>query len=111
MLVTSVDPAVDISGVYKRSTNGVEVNITKVSTGLYKTDNVGGVGDAPEYIYDVYFGFPNDTTLIMPEQPNPLGGEVYGEDEKLIVTPTSTEFQWVVIGSGYGTALRRFIKQ
>lgn len=111
VLITNVDPAVDLSGVYTRTQTGQEVNITKVGTGLYKTDNVGGVPDAPEYIYDIYFGYPNDSTVVLPSQYNPLGdNDLSGENESVINTSTGKGFEWRVIGSGYGTGLRTFIK-
>ena len=76
---------------------------------MYKTNNVGGVPGAPEYIYDVYFGFPDDTTVVLPSQGNPLGDALEGKDVAYI--PSTSTFEWVVIGSGYGTALRRFVKK
>jgi len=110
VLVTGVSPALDYSGMYYRTLNGQEVNITKLGTGLYKTDNVGGVADDPAFIYDVYFGQVDDSVLVVPDQPNALGGELYGTDSKVTVSGADTIIQWKVIGSGYGTSLRVFVK-
>jgi len=107
ILVTPVDPADDISGVYTR-TNGVEVNVVKHGTGLYTTDNVGGVAGNDAYIFDVYFGVTGPTTIEVPDQPNPLGGLVHCENATLTMDATDTTIKWVVIGSGFGTALRTF---
>ena len=111
VLVTSVDPEEDLSGTYARASNGQEVNITKVGAGLYKTDNVGGVAGDDSFIYDVYFGLPDDSTLVLPAQITSKGEEIASEDAAIIRSGSDITLQWVVIGSAYGTALRKFIKQ
>jgi len=72
ILVTPVSPAEDISGTYARASNGQTVNVTKMGTGLYTTDNVGGVSGDPSYIFPVYFGLTSDSTIQVPPQFNPL---------------------------------------
>jgi len=108
ILVTPVDPLIDLSGTYFRTSNGQEVTVTKRGTGLYTTDNVGGVPGAPEYIFDVYFGQTTDSTIEVPAQPNPLGGDVYCNSTTLTISPADTSFSWIVRGSGFGTAVRTF---
>src|ERR1039457_6419178 len=54
VLVTGVSPSIDISGTYARQSNGQTVTVTKVGTGLYTTDNVGGVANNPAFIFPVY---------------------------------------------------------
>lgn len=110
ILVTPVSAALDYSGVYTRTTNGQTVNITKVGTGLYTTDNVGGVAGDPSYLFDVYFGMVNDSVLEVPSQPNPLGDDVYCTNGKLRVNGPDTTIEWIVMGAGFGTALRQFVK-
>ena len=111
VLVTPVSPSLDISGLYARSSNGQEVHVTKYGTGLYTTDNVGGVAGSEDYIFDVYFGQTSDSTIEVPSQPNVFGGFLHCEDGKLMMTPTDTSFSWIVMGVGFGTATRTFIKQ
>jgi hypothetical protein len=111
VLVTPVDPATDLSGTYFRTSNNQTVTVTKRGTGLYTTDNVGGVPNAPQYIFDVYFGQITDSTIEVPSQPNPLGGEVYCNNTSLVISPADTSFSWIVRGSGFGTAQRTFSHQ
>ena len=111
VLVTDFDPNVDLSGTYARVSNGQTATITKKGTGLYTTDNVGGVADNPSYIYDVYFAQLNDSTIVVPTQPNALGGDITCEDVTLNVSISDTVISWVVVGSGYGPALRVFEHQ
>ena len=108
VLVTSADPNIDISGVYARTSNGCQVNVTKRGTGLYTTDNVGGVPNNPPFIFDVYFGFVNNTTIEVPTQPSALGGDIYCDNTVFVMDATDTSFAWIVRGSGFGTALRTF---
>src|SRR5215212_6656923 len=44
--VTSVTNPIDYSGTYVRTTNGVEVIVTKVDDGVYKVQNPGGAPGA-----------------------------------------------------------------
>ncbi|MBS1636224.1 MAG: DUF5011 domain-containing protein [Bacteroidetes bacterium] len=110
VLVTPVSSAIDYSGVYTRTSNGQTMNVTKLGTGLYTTDNVGGVAGNTAYIFPVYFGMVNDTDIVVPDQPNPLGDDIYCTNSKLTVSGPDTTIQWVVMGAGFGTSLRKFIK-
>lgn len=110
VLVTAVDPAIDLSGAYKRSSNGQAVTITKLGPGLYKTDNVGGVAANPAFIYDVYFGQLNDSTLAVPTQSTPQG-ELHCENATVKKSGTKYSIAWVVINPSYGTAVRTFVQQ
>lgn len=110
ILVTPVSPSDDHSGVYSRTSNGQTVNVTKIGTGLYTTDNVGGVANNA-YIFDVYFGLVNDTTIVVPSQPNVVGGgELTCTNGKLNVTGATTKFSWVVVGAGFAPSTRTFVK-
>ncbi len=106
VLVTSVDPSVDFSGKWVRS-NGVEVNIKKKGRGLYTIDNVGGVPNAPEYIFDVYIGQVSADKIEIPSQPNPIGGFVSCNVKSFSLT----KIVYAVSGSGFGPADRTFTKK
>lgn len=111
VLVTPVSPSDDYSGVYARTSNGQTVNVTKIGTGLYTTDNVGGVAANNAFIFDVYFGLLNDTDIVVPLQPNVVGGgELYCDQAKFHDNGATQSFQWVVRGAGFGTSLRKFVK-
>jgi surface protein with Ig-like domain len=110
ILVTPVSPALDYSGVYARTSNGQTVTITKQGTGLYTTDNVGGVAGDDSYLFPIYFGMVNDSDIVVPTQPNPIGDVLYCTNGKLRVAGPDTTIEWVVMGAGFGTALRQFVK-
>ena len=110
VLVTPVDPAVDISGTYHRTTNTTDITVTKKGTGLYTTSNIGGVPGLPQYVFDVYFGQISDTVIQIPPQPNPLGGDVYAIGGTLNLNAPVT-YSYIVKGSGFGTSRRTFVQQ
>jgi hypothetical protein len=110
VLVTAVDPTIDLSGNYKRASNGQAVTITKLGPGLYKTDNVGGVAANPAFIYDVYFGQIGPNTLAVPEQSTPMG-PLHCENAKVTQSGGKYSISWVVINPSYGTAVRTFVQQ
>lgn len=111
VLVTPVSPLDDHSGVYARTANSQTVTVSKLGTGLYTTDNVGGVAGNDAYIFDVYFGLVNDSTIVVPSQPNLVGGgEVYCTNGKLTVSGPTTTIKWIVMGAGFGTSTRTFVK-
>lgn len=111
VLVTPVSPSDDHSGIYARTANSQTVTVTKIGTGLYTTDNVGGVAGSDAYIFNVYFGLVNDSDIVVPYQPNLVGGgELTCTDGKLRVSGPTTSFEWIVDGAGFGTALRKFVK-
>lgn len=96
VLVSKVDPSVDLSGTYVRGT--AEVTVTKLGTGLYTISNVGGVAGRPEYVYDVYFGQLNDSTLRIPEQDGPLG-PLSGSKESVRKQAGKYTLSWYVVGN------------
>lgn len=109
ILVTNVDASLDYSGDYVRTVNGQAMSVTKVATGLYKTDNVGGVAGIPDYVFDVYFGQIDDTTLSVPLQPTPLGN-LYCVSSFIYPTSSDTTIKWGVRNPSFGTAVRTFVK-
>jgi hypothetical protein len=112
VLVTNVSDALDYTGPYARTTNGQVMNVSKVAKGLYKTDNVGGVPGNAAFIFDVYFGQIDDSTLSVPVQPTPLGNLncVTAKIRPEFPAAGNTQIEWAVRNPSFGTALRRFIK-
>lgn len=106
--------ALNLSGNWKR-TNGVMTTWTKSATynGLYATNNVGGVDPVanPSFSYPVRIFNIKDSTLVIPSQNNPLGGEVYCTSVSYKPSVGLGQVKWVVMGSGYGTSVRTFDKQ
>lgn len=109
VLVTNIDPLLDNSGEYFRTTNNAPMNVEKVATGLYKTDNVGGVPLPSAFAITVYFGQLDDSTLVVPAQPTDAG-EMYCVNSKIIPTALDTTITWAVRNASFGTAQRTFIK-
>ncbi|MBC7885723.1 MAG: DUF5011 domain-containing protein [Saprospiraceae bacterium] len=97
----------DISGQYKRNAGALGVStVTKISDNFYYSNNVGGVA-VPDPSLGVYFYHYDTGLLDVPFQRTP--GNAF---ECLNETITEGEkYSWVVINSGYGAALRTFIKQ
>ena len=110
VLVSAVPATDDISGTYERVPNRQPVTLTKVSTGLYVIDNIGGVPDSPEYLFPVYLGLPTETTLEAPPQPNPFGGGVGISGGQIVRQGSTITFSYIVEGNGFGTARRTFVK-
>ena len=105
--VISAAATTDLTGSYKRNAgaNGIS-KVTKVSGNLYKADNVGGVavpspGDA------VFFYYFDKGKLGVPYQLTP--GNAFECTNATVKEGVS--YSWVVINSGFGTALRTFEKQ
>lgn len=109
VLVTSVSPAIDYSGTYMRLSNTQTITVTKQGTGLYKTDNIGGVAGDPNFIFDAYFGQIDDSTIVIPAQYNDIVGNYKGVGN-VVITSADTTLQWTIDGDSYGTALRQFKK-
>ena len=110
VLVTDIDAMLDNSGEYYRTANGALMNVEKVATGLYKTDNVGGVGLPSPFAITVYFGQLDDTTLVVPTQPT-SAGDMYCVNSFIYPSATDTTISWSVRNASFGTALRTFVKQ
>lgn len=108
--VTSVSAGEDISGLYLRTANNSPNNVTKVSRGIYRCDNIGGVNGIPDYIYNLYFVQLSDTTLNFPAQPGPFG-TTRTDTEKLVKSGSDTTLSWIVRGPGFATNVRTFSHQ
>lgn len=105
--VTNYDDHIDLTGVYERTSNGVQINLTKVARGLYMTDDMGGAG-LPDA---AYFAVIDDATIdFSPQLSESIGEEIDASSEALNITATDTSFQYKLAAPGYGTALRIFEK-
>lgn len=105
--VTNYDDAVDLTGTYERTANGVLVEVTKVAPSMYKNADMGGarINDA------LYFVIINDTTIAAgPQFSESLGAEILTGGESLSLDDPYT-FKYALGAPGYGTALRTFVKQ
>lgn len=109
VLVTNIDSNLDNSGLYLRNTNNAPMNVEKVATGLYKTDNVGGVPLPSAFAITVYFGQLDDSTLVVPVQPT-TAGDMYCVNASIKPTPSDTTISWAVRNASFGTAQRTFVK-
>lgn len=105
----------DLSGQYARSTNGVIINLTKNSAGLYTIDNVGGVANTPAnaaYIVSAFMGQLSNDSLYIPTQNNANVGSFYCDNTSYIPGPAGKDtLKWVVENGSFGTSVRTFIKQ
>lgn len=105
--VTNYADNAKLAGAYKRTSNGIEVNVTKESRALYQVDDGGGAG-LPDA---VYFAVINDTTIdVGPQFSESKQTEIYGNNSKLTMGATDTTFRYVLHSPGYGTAVRTFKK-
>lgn len=106
--VTSVDSAIDLSGIYNRAATDVEITVKKVANGLYVIDNVGGVAPPSDAVLPVYMVHTSPTEISIPPQLVPNGyGTLDCTGEKL----TETTLSWSVKNTGFGTATRTFEKK
>lgn len=97
----------DLTGAYKRTAGDMGIsNVTKISDNLYYADNVGGVAVTDPSL-GVYFYHYDAGKLGVPYQRTP--GNAFEAIDATVDVGVS--YSWVVINSGYGTALRTFIKQ
>lgn len=105
--VTNYNDAIDLTGTYERTSNGVQVNLTKVSRALYRTDDMGGAGLADA----AYFAVIDENTIDFSAQlSESIGEEIDASAEALNIGATDTSFQYRLSAPGYGTALRIFQK-
>ncbi|MFA6057343.1 MAG: immunoglobulin-like domain-containing protein [Taibaiella sp.] len=105
--VTDYNDAVDLTGTYVRTLNGVEVEVTKVAPSFYKNSDMGGasLSDA------LYFAIINDTTITGGVQfSESIGSEIATNSESLDLNDPYT-LRYALDAAGYGTAVRTFVKQ
>jgi len=112
--VTNIDPLINLTGTYERTSNSVLVHVSKLANGLYLTDNVGGVDPSvptnASFILPAVFVQTDDTTIILPPQLT-AQGTLYGSNASIIMAPADTAYSYKVINGAFGTSLRTFVKQ
>jgi hypothetical protein len=96
----------DMSGRYRRNAAAMGIStVTKISDNFYSSDNVGGVA-APGPATTVYFYHYQGNKLGVPLQ-LVAGAPFYCTNATVEL---GVKYSWVVINSGYGAALRTFVK-
>lgn len=98
----------DFSGDYARTSNGVISTWTKIAPGVYKVLNPGG---APGATLTVIAFNPEGKTVFIPEQTASDGSLTSSAEETPYSTTEPAQYAWKIVNSGYGPALRTFIKQ
>ncbi|MBK9221340.1 MAG: DUF5011 domain-containing protein [Saprospiraceae bacterium] len=97
---------VDMSGQYKRNAGALGVStVKKISDNFYSSDNVGGVA-APGPATTVYFYHYQTKKLGVPLQ-LVAGSPFYCDMTNFEL---GVKYSWRVINSGYGPAVRTFVK-
>lgn len=106
--VTGISNAFDISGEYLCAARGGTANFTKISRGLFKSDNVNGGVTA---LGSIYMMVKSDMSLDVPMQYSVDGGFT-GDflDEELTLSP-DTSYVYAIDAPGFGPAPRLFEKQ
>jgi len=109
--VTNIPSVINLGGRYARTSNNDTVHVTKLATGLYVTDNVGGVlASNPAFILPAYFVQVDDTTIILPNQQTAQGA-IFGTMAACNMSPLDTTYQYVVNPNPpFGSSLRVFLK-
>lgn len=96
----------DLSGRYARSTNGSVAVWTKLAPGVYSVFNPGG---APGTNLTVIVFNPTGFVIDIPQQVGSEGG-VFSSQNETYNNTSPPSYSWVIINTGYGTALRTFTK-
>ncbi len=114
--VTNEPATLDISGIYYRLANPNRVaNITKVANGMFMTDNIGGVDitTTPGSVVSAVFVVTSDTTIDFGSQMT-SAGTLTASQESLALVGTGasgTTLNYAIALTGFGTAVRTFVKQ
>ena len=86
-----------MEGTYKRTSNGVLIELKKVFDGVYVIDNPGGAGVAPfPYLFYNYRNSSGGDSLAFPIQPNPCHGglQLVGPGAPLSLTSADYSTQY-----------------
>lgn len=109
-VVTPAAASIDQSGSFERS--GSPVTITRISKGLYTTNNFGGVATTSAAFGGAYFAQLTATSLRFPSQNTSVNGaiSVSGLTATFNSTGVLTSFSYVPVSSvfNYGTTARVF---
>lgn len=106
-VISAAVEGTDMSGSYKRNAGALGVStVTKISDNFYFADNIGGIA-VPDPSVGVFFYHYDTGKLGVPFQRTP--GNAFAATNATV--ELGVKYSWVVINSGYGAALRTFIKQ
>jgi len=97
----------DLSGTYVRTSNGQSSTWAKLAPGVYTVANPGGAVGVSLTV--IAFNSTGNTIKI-PEQTIGDGSTMTSAQESYSPGPPAT-YTWQILNSGYGTALRTFVKQ
>jgi hypothetical protein len=105
-VITPAAAAMDISGRYQRNAgvNGIATVTKTAYPGLYINDNPGGIADPG---IDLYM-FQTEATVVSAPSQDSSVGEFACTDGSY--DSSNSLFNWVCVNSGYGTAVRTFVK-
>jgi hypothetical protein len=120
-VITPAAAALDISGTYGRNAGAFGLAIVKKTSypGLYTNNNPGGAtvdgtstaAGGVSVTNIIVYMFQTDATVVTVPSQNSTVGEFACTGGVYDATGTSPLYKWVCINSGYGTAVRTFIKQ
>jgi hypothetical protein len=106
-VISPATAAMDLSGSYKRNAGAEGIStVTKLAPGLYQTDNVGGVAEGGPATTVKFFHYEGDKLYGPPQN---VQGSTFSVVDGTVKPGVS--YSWVVINSGYGDAMRTFVKQ
>ncbi len=98
--------AIDLSGQYQRNAGAGGIStVTRLEPGFYTSDNVGGVADPGPSTTVRFYHYDVDEIAAPPQ--DVLGSTFETVDGSVI---PGVSYSWVVLNSGYGDALRTFVK-
>ncbi|NSL86930.1 DUF5011 domain-containing protein [Chitinophaga sp. Mgbs1] len=106
VLATTVPAEDDISGTYKRTTNGSTLHVVKIGRGVYRLDNVAGSND-PSLSFPYLIGFTDAASFQGPSQDTPFGAFSL-KDTKIVRDGNTVTIQWVINGAGFPASVRQF---
>lgn len=101
--VTNIPASLDLSGDYLRAATGLYATVTRMSRGLYRSENFGG----SSVEITAYFAQTNDTTIVIPEQPT----ITQASTGKVSYAGGDTTLIYKVYNPSFGTGSRTFVKQ
>ena len=112
--VTSASASLNLAGSYIRlATPGRVAHVTKLGTGLFMTDNVGGVDitdPTTGAAIPAVFVVTSDSTIDFGSQMT-AAGTLTASQQGLTLVPGDTTLSYALALTGFGTQLRTFVKQ
>jgi hypothetical protein len=111
-VIANINSLINLAGPYISLLNGDTTYVTRLSTGVYQTNNVAGVhssADSVKYITKATFVQLSNTQIVLPQQVT-TQGLLYGINASCTTLPADTTFSYQVINPSFGAAMRRFQK-